>query len=783
MPLEHDRLCELFIEACDLPAPERVRLLDERCAGDEALRAEVERLLEWDSTESGVLSEDDLTDSTALGDAPPPLPERVGRYTPVRLIGDGGMGIVWLATQEQPRRDVALKVIRPGVVAHDALARFELEVAALGRLRHPGIAQIYEAGTYDDGAGRRPFFAMEYVEGATLLEHARRLDVRERLAMFRRICDAVQHAHQRGIIHRDLKPANILVDHSARPKILDFGVARLTDSDVHLTRSQPSAEQLVGTLPYMSPEQVSGDASRPDTRTDVYSLGVVLYQLLTGELPYDFEGRSFASAARTIAERDPTPLASHGRVFRGDLSTIVLKALEKDPDRRYQSASDLAADVRRFLDHEPIVARPATPMYHASKFARRHVGLVAGLCAAALVLVVGTAGVAWQAARVQAEAHTRELVAEFLRELLTSIDPAKTGGEPLLLRDVLDDAAARLPERLADSPRVRADLHETIGETYHLLGENEAAERHLRAALAGYEDTYGPADDRALHAAGQLGYALRELDRLEEAEALLSSRLGFAGESLEPGAWSIRSNFAIVLDELGREDEARAQYRENLEHALRAFGPDSERTLRAQSNLGKHLLDQQQLDEALEHLEAVREGYGALHGDDHPATIGAIANLGGVRFDLGDHEGAELLAEAVERSERVLGARHLRTLRRRHNLVRAYWGLGDRDAAVAAAHELLQVCDRELGAWQAETLGALELTVTMVALNGDFESAEEVALEWHTRVSDELGTGHRSTGRIAFLLVNLYESWEKPEKEAHWRDQVGQSTFLPPNAP
>jgi serine/threonine protein kinase len=274
---------------------------------------------------------------------------------------------VYEAEQDQPRRAVALKVIKPGLVSSELLRRFEQESQALARLQHPAIAQIYEAGTADAGFGPQPFFAMELVRGQSLLDaDQRRLSVRQRLELMVKICEGVQHAHQRGLIHRDLKPGNILVDETGQPKILDFGVARVTDSDLGATR-QTDVGQLVGTLAYMSPEQVLADPLELDTRSDVYALGVILYELLAGRLPYELSAQPL-EAARIIREQDPAPLSSISRVYRGDIETITAKALEKDKARRYASAAGLAADVQRYLRDEPITARPPSASYQLRKF-------------------------------------------------------------------------------------------------------------------------------------------------------------------------------------------------------------------------------------------------------------------------------------------------------------------------------------------------------------------------------------------------------------------------------
>jgi non-specific serine/threonine protein kinase/serine/threonine-protein kinase len=423
---------------------------------------------------------------------------------------------------------VALKVIRPGYFSARAVRRFEHEAAVLARLRHPGIAQIYEAGTAAHALGARPFFAMELIEGEPLVEFARRrkLGTRARLELFAKVCEGVQHAHQKGVIHRDLKPGNILVDPSGQPKILDFGIARSTDADVLATTLATGIGQLIGTLSYMSPEQAAGDSRDLDTRSDVYALGVVLFELLTGRLPHDLAGKSIPEALRVISAHDPTRLSSLDKLFRGDLDTIVSKTLEKDRTRRYGSASALGADVRRYLADEPISARPDSTVYQLGKFAKRNKALVAGVCATMAVLAAGTvvstrlylrgererrlvvvqmnravaaerlaeqrlaeerlARDAEASARARAEraAERAERTKSFLLHIYDSVDPLKGQGQDVTVRQVIDDEAQRLQGELDDEPEVKAELLETIGLVYRGLGAYDRSRELLTQSAA-----------------------------------------------------------------------------------------------------------------------------------------------------------------------------------------------------------------------------------------------------------------------------------------------------------
>ena len=448
----------------------------------------------------------------------PPMPKQIGRYHLKDVIATGGMGTVYLAVQEHPRRTVALKLMRKGIASRSSLRRFEFESQILGRLKHPYIAQVYEAGTYDDGTGGVPYFAMEYVPNAKpITEYARdkELKKRQRLALFAMVCEAVHHGHQKGIVHRDLKPDNILIDSGGRPKIIDFGVARATDSDLAVTTLQTDLGQLVGTLQYMSPEQCAGDPHDVDTRSDVYSIGIVLYELLCGRRPYDVQRMAITEAARVITEEHPDRPSTIDRTLRGDVETITLKAMAKDRDLRYRSAIDLSDDIHRYLDNQPIAARPPSAAYRLSRFVARNkavvvgvvavfVALLAGIIATsqALIRAVDAEGVAEQrlveaqeqrdravraetlatseADKARTEAARSQQIASFMRGMLSGVDPAVAQGKDTqLLKQILNDTSRRIDREFSDQPEIEADIRKTIGDTYEALGEYAMAEPHL----------------------------------------------------------------------------------------------------------------------------------------------------------------------------------------------------------------------------------------------------------------------------------------------------------------
>ncbi len=643
------------------------------------------------------------------------LPARIGDYRILGVLGRGGMGVVYEAEQPSPRRLVALKVIRgEASVDEGHVAMFRREVEVLARLEHPLIARLYESGRTPEG---QHFFAMELVRGATLSEvlraHDRPLDpaeVRRRLALFAEIADAVHYAHQRGVIHRDLKPSNLVVvdGSTARVKILDFGLARVTDGDAVATRVTEIGT-IRGTLPYMSPEQASGRPDSIDVRTDVYALGVILYELLTGRLPHDFSSLSIVDALRRIEQAPPRPLRE---AWRGtgrlddDLSTIVAKALEKRADDRYASAAALAEDVRRHLAQLPILARPPSTLYQLRKLVRRN-PLPTAFAASVLLFVVALAAtMTYQAGRIaeerdraRAEAAKSDAISKFLDDTLQSANPYAGGAREVTVLEALDRSGERIENDLAGQPVVEAAVRLTLGATYLNLGEAAKSEPHLRRAVDLRVEHLGPHHADTATAWGQLSRCLHIQGRTDD--AIAAARAGIEAQriALGPTHWRLGER----LDDLGyalffggKVEEAVVPVREAIE--VGRAGPPTYVLGESLLLMADILANKGDLDGAVplarEGLEVVR----ATLGQDNPQVDRARNTLAMILMQKKDYAGAEaLLLEVVENTKRVLGEKHPQLAVALENLGNVYFRAGRLDRTAELLDEVATLRKEVLG--------------------------------------------------------------------------------------
>jgi tetratricopeptide (TPR) repeat protein len=796
-----EQIEQLFHAALEVKKDRRADFLRQACESDESLRREVESLLAYGSeAESFIeapamewvargLAQDEvprmpMAEKVAMESdrglkAAPWLPANIGRFRILRMLGEGGMGIVYEAEQEQTRRTVALKVIKPGLASPGLLRRFELESQALGRLQHPGIAQIHEAGTADTGFGQQPYFAMEFIRGESLLEYAKaqELTTRQRLELMAKVCEAVHHAHQRGIIHRDLKPGNIMVDESGQPKVLDFGVARVTDSDTQATR-QTDLGQLVGTLAYMSPEQALGDPLEVDTRSDVYALGVILYELLAGRLPYTVR-HNLPEAVQTIREEDPTPLSSISRNYRGDIETIVAKALEKDRVRRYASASGLAADLQRHLKDEPIAARPPSASYQLRKFAQRNKALVAGVAAVFVVLIGGIVASAWQAARATRErdrATAAEQIAEtvnnFLQNDLLAQASANTQAGPntkpdsdLKVRTALDRAAARIAGKFERQPRVEAAIRDTIGQAYTDLGLYPEARTQFERALELQRRVLGAQNPETLETIRRLGQTAAFQGKYPEAEALLRQSLEVQRRVLGPERPdTLRSMhyLANVYYLQGKYTQAEALYSQNLEVQRRVLGPEHPNTLNSMSALAMVYYFQGKYAQAEAVQSQTLDIERRVLGPEHPYTLLSRNSLANVYSEEGKYAQAETLySQNLEVQRRVLGPERPDTLRSMHYLANVYYLQGKYTQAEALYSQTLEIQRRVLGPEHPDTVNSMTNLANDYSDEGKYAQAEALysqTLEIQRRV---LGPEHPYTLAALTGFVSLYKRQSK----------------------
>ena len=739
-----------------LPADKRSDYLDAACGEDSELRARVDSLLKaFEQAEQ--LPEESPVAAQALPAALPQpvhsptiklefaaseMPgDRIGRYKLLQSIGEGGCGVVYVAEQEEPvRRRVALKVIKLGMDTRQVIGRFEAERQALAMMDHPNIAKVLDAGSTETG---RPYFVMELVRGIKITDYCdeNHLDARRRLELFIPICQAVQHAHQKGIVHRDLKPSNILVAHyDGVPvaKVIDFGIAKATDGRLTERTVYTELHQFIGTPAYMSPEQAEMSGLDVDTRTDIYSLGVVLYELLTGQVPFDHKELMDAGLdgmRRLIREKEPprpstrlstmeadalTRSAARRNIeaprlinlVRGDLDWIVMKCLEKDRTRRYQTANGLAMDLQRYLQHEPVVARPPSRLYKLGKMARRNKLAFAAALSIAVTLLLGAVVSAWFAARAKQERdqalHARaqsELINGFLTEdLLYQATPEKNVREKkVTMEEVLAKATRKLDQdpELVRQPEVEATLRLALGSTYLKLSSLSEARRNLLRAVTLRQSALGPKNVDTLAAQNELGRLLVEGTReFDEGEKV--TREAFLGREqlLGPESRNTLDSMSLYVEALLSQrklDEAEKLARKSLELLETTQGTDSYNTIAALNALALILAEEGKYKQAEQDAREELVRFKRTGQEDCDDAIWGVNNLAFFLLLEGDpQEGEEVIREALPRANRIFGEDTLIPLHLQHVLVRILDEEGHPDQAEARARAILPAHLRDM---------------------------------------------------------------------------------------
>jgi tetratricopeptide (TPR) repeat protein/tRNA A-37 threonylcarbamoyl transferase component Bud32 len=656
----------------------------------------------------------DVSDDFGMRSAPPAedrlLGEELGGVTLLRIIADGGMGRVYEGLQHKPRRTVAVKVIRSGIITPALMKRFEYESQVLASLTHPGIAQIHSVGIQTVSGTTVPYFVMELIPDAkSLFDYAidNSLPTHTRVALFRKVSEAVAYGHQKGIIHRDLKPGNILVGADGTPKVIDFGVARSTAADRALTTMHTDVGQLIGTLQYMSPEQFAADPDGLDVRADVYAMGVVLYELLAGRPPYDVARKSVFEAARVVRDFDPAPLSSVNMTLRRDLATIVHKCLEKDRSRRYSSAAELAADLGRYLVGDPITAAPMGLIDGVARLARRHRIAAAAAATVFLALVISTLAIATFAVRAErektlavasrreamlsaADARRNEQLAiverdrageqealarkeknrtqrlfDFLMESIRSADPY-TGRRDMTVLEMLSSAGKRTPEHFRDDPHLQGDMLQTIGQVLQFSGDYAAARPILEEAVSLWrrEVAGGRGEDRdrlagSLQALGSLYRGLHEYDL---ASPVLEEALGNAEQLY--GVDDVRTagfvgEIAALRHEQGDAKNAEQLHRRQLAIYRDAYGENHDLSAGALTAVGCTLASQGRFKEAERLFRRALETYESIFEGMHPRIATTTLHLGAaLRLQRRLEEARPLLERALDMCERTLGQEH-----------------------------------------------------------------------------------------------------------------------------
>jgi eukaryotic-like serine/threonine-protein kinase len=734
----------------------------------------------------------DLDVTSAAGSASSSTP--IGPYRLLERVGEGGMGEVWLAEQRHPvRRQVAIKVIKAGMDTREVIARFEAERQALAMMNHPNIAGVYDAGATPEG---RPYFAMEYVHGIPITDYSdkQRLSIPQRLALFIDVCAGVQHAHQKGVIHRDIKPSNVLVttqDEKHTPKIIDFGVAKATSQRLTERTVFTELGQLIGTPEYMSPEQAEMTNLDIDTRTDVYSLGVLLYELLVGARPFDskeLRRAGLAEIQRTLREDEPprpssrisgrgaasttsatnrrADLRSLAKALEGDLDWITMKALEKDRVRRYATVHGLVLDVERHLHGDAVLAGPPSGLYRVKKLFNRHRGKFLSAAAVVLALVAGIVGTTWallqarraeaQAAASATEARRQTAIAEsvnaFLnRDLLAAVAPsARPGqGKDVGMREVLDVAAERIDQaskaggRFAGEPLVEAEIRTTLGATYRELGEYPAAERQLRRALELRRTALGTKHPETVRQINQLALLHWRQGRLNEAEPLTREAydvgLQLFGPN-HPDVLAYEMNLANLLRARGRFAEAEPLYGRNLEAKQRVLGAEDPATLDTMGNFANFLQETSRFERAESLHRQALDIRRRVQGEKAPATVSEMNNLANDVAAQGRFEEAKVLMErTLQLKLELYGDAHPSTLNSVSNLAELADDLGQSVNAEALHRRALDARTRVLGAAHERTIHSTERLASTLTNMGRFAEAERLAATAVTRATESLG--------------------------------------------
>jgi eukaryotic-like serine/threonine-protein kinase len=729
-------------------------------------------------------------------DAPAPPSNVIGPYQLLEVIGEGGMGQVWLAEQKYPvRRRVAIKLIKAGMDTREVVARFDSERQALALMDHPAIAKVFEAGTTPTG---RPYFVMEYVAGMPITAYCdkHRLTLRQRMELFILVCEGVQHAHQKAIIHRDLKPSNILVSETngkPTPRIIDFGVAKAISQKLSGATMFTQLGSVIGTLGYMSPEQADSAGEDIDTRSDVYSLGAILYELLVSALPLDLHQLAYdevlhrlrdqdaprpSTRLRTLGDSSVTAAKNRGadpltltRQLRGDPDAITLKALEKDRKRRYASASDLADDIGRYLHDEPVRAQPPSAAYRARKYIRRH-RLGVAMAAAGLLLLVGfSVAQAVELRRISRERdradrmrERADRISQFMTKMFKVSNPSEARGNTVTAREVLDQASQQIGNGLNNDPELRARLMETMAQTYAGLGLYGRAQTLSQQALDIEQPLLGTQNRLTLSTESELAQEIRAQGHLADAEQRLRATLAAQQKSLgsdDPDTIATMDRLGYTLSNEAHHAEAEAIFRQTLAAERRVLGPDDAQTLNTLNELAQSLTVQGRYADADQIYTELIAAQQRTFGADHPATLLSMEHAAENLTEEGRYGEAEKLdKEVIAAQIRVLGPDHPQTLRTETYLAVTLSKEGHYAEADKLQTQVIAAKIRVLGPSHASTLQSMELDALslnaekryaeadkmfdqVISIAGKTNQQATVDEAWYNRATAEAARGNR----------------------------------------
>lgn len=702
---------------------------------------------------------EDLASGTTIAD----------KYKLIDELGRGGMGVVYLTEQIAPvKRKVAVKIIKLGMDTKQVMARFEAERQVLAMMDHPNIAKVYDAGATETG---RPYFVMEYVKGVPITEYCdtHRLNNRERLELFQDVCKGVQHAHQKGVIHRDIKASNILVaihDNKPVPKIIDFGVAKATAQRLTERTMFTEMGQLIGTPEYMSPEQAEMTGLDIDTRTDIYSLGVLLYELLVGTLPFDSDtlrAAGLSEIQRIIRETDPpkastrlsslgdfqtsiaqsrrTDLSALRKQLKGDLDWIILKAMEKDRTRRYETVNGLSFDITRHINNEPVLARPPSTTYKLQKMISRHkigfgFSVVLGILIVgfAIAMTLASARISAERDRAEEEAAKATAINAFLQDTLGSANPIEGSDRDITVLEALETATEKIEEAFSNQPEVETEVRHTIGVTYLRLGHYDEAEDMLKSALIVARKAYPPNHPELASPLTSLAVLLHERGKIDEAESLyreaLKIRQNHFGRKDE-GVASILNNLGILLQDKGDYEAAEPIFREILDIDRELLGDEDLNVAIDLNNLGNLMRDKGDYEASEPFL---RDAIAILKTQEHPWVSVALSNLG----ELMNRKGDYIAAEPIFEEALSIGLKHL----------------GDKNQDIA-----------KLQSRYGECLLKLE----------KYQDAEHKLLAAFPILMDTLGEQAVRTQQTLGLIVELYEALDKEDEAEKYRKLLAQN--------